>query len=135
MLGLSQDVRYAARRLRRSPGFTAVAGLTLALGMAASAAIFSVADALMLEPLRYAEPGRRVMIWSCWKRFDKTWVNLAEMNAYRERCPSLAQVAYWQTDPVNLTGEDVRWHGRSEKQLWRLEDQGARYALGARYKF
>ncbi|MFL6618002.1 MAG: TonB-dependent receptor, partial [Povalibacter sp.] len=36
---------------------------------------------------------------------------------------------------INLTGEDVRWHGRSEKQLWRLEDQGARYALGARYKF
>jgi TonB-dependent receptor len=38
-------------------------------------------------------------------------------------------------EAINLTGEDVRWHGRSEKQLWRLEDQGARYALGARYKF
>ncbi len=36
---------------------------------------------------------------------------------------------------VNLLGEDVRWHGRSDKQLWRLEDQGPRYALGARYKF
>ena len=36
---------------------------------------------------------------------------------------------------LNLTEEDVRWHGRSEKQLWFLEDQGARYALGARYKF
>jgi TonB-dependent receptor len=36
---------------------------------------------------------------------------------------------------INLTEEDVRWHGRSQKQLWRLEDQGARYALGARYKF
>jgi TonB-dependent receptor len=36
---------------------------------------------------------------------------------------------------VNLTGEDVRWYGRSEKQMWRLEDDGARYALGARYKF
>jgi TonB-dependent receptor len=38
-------------------------------------------------------------------------------------------------EAVNLTGEDVRWHGRSDKQLWRLEDQGARYSLGARYKF
>jgi outer membrane receptor protein involved in Fe transport len=38
-------------------------------------------------------------------------------------------------EAVNLTGEDVRWHGRSENQLWRLEDQGARYAVGARYKF
>ena len=36
---------------------------------------------------------------------------------------------------LNLTEEDVRWHGRSKKQLWFLEDQGARYALGARYKF
>jgi TonB-dependent receptor len=38
-------------------------------------------------------------------------------------------------EAVNLTGEDVRWHGRSDKQLWRLEDLGPRYALGARYKF
>jgi TonB-dependent receptor len=38
-------------------------------------------------------------------------------------------------EAINLAGEDVRWHGRSEKQLWRLEDQGSRYALGARYKF
>lgn len=38
-------------------------------------------------------------------------------------------------EALNLTEEDVRWHGRSEKQLWFLEDQGARYALGARYKF
>ncbi|HKE94766.1 MAG TPA: TonB-dependent receptor, partial [Povalibacter sp.] len=36
---------------------------------------------------------------------------------------------------INVTGEDVRWHGRSEKQMWRLEDQSSRYALGARYKF
>jgi TonB-dependent receptor len=38
-------------------------------------------------------------------------------------------------EAINLTGEDVRWHGRSDNQLWRLEDQGARYGLGARYKF
>ncbi|MEJ0086824.1 MAG: TonB-dependent receptor [Pseudomonadota bacterium] len=38
-------------------------------------------------------------------------------------------------EAVNLTGEDIRWHGRSDNQLWRLEDQGARYSLGARYKF
>jgi TonB-dependent receptor len=38
-------------------------------------------------------------------------------------------------EAINLAGEDVRWHGRSTKQLWRLEDTGARYALGARYKF
>ena len=38
-------------------------------------------------------------------------------------------------EAVNLTGEDIRWHGRSDKQIWRLDDQGPRYALGARFKF
>ena len=38
-------------------------------------------------------------------------------------------------EAINIAGEDVRWHGRSSLQMWRLEDQGARYALGARYKF
>ncbi|HEU4600366.1 MAG TPA: hypothetical protein VFS24_00290, partial [Steroidobacteraceae bacterium] len=38
-------------------------------------------------------------------------------------------------EAINLTGEDTRWYGRSEKQLWRLEDQSPRYAIGARYKF
>jgi putative ABC transport system permease protein len=104
MMTLWSDLRYAIRRLRRSPGFTAVAGLTLALGMAANAAIFSVADAVMLEPLPYGEADTRVMIWSRWKRFTKTWVNPAEMRAYQERCPSLAEAAFWSSGPVNLTG-------------------------------
>jgi outer membrane receptor protein involved in Fe transport len=38
-------------------------------------------------------------------------------------------------EAINLTGEDIRWHGRSDLQMWFLEDQGPRYALGARYKF
>jgi TonB-dependent receptor len=38
-------------------------------------------------------------------------------------------------EAINLTGEDVRWHGRSVNQVWRVEDQGPRYAVGARYKF
>ena len=38
-------------------------------------------------------------------------------------------------EAINLTGEDIRWHGRSENQMFRLEDQFARYAIGARYKF
>ena len=41
----------------------------------------------------------------------------------------------FQLEAVNLTGEDVRWHARSEKQVVRLEDQQPRYAVGARYKF
>jgi putative ABC transport system permease protein len=45
------------------------------------------------------------MIWNRWRGFDKTWTNPAETRAWKERCPSLAEVAHWQVDRVNLTGE------------------------------
>ncbi len=60
---LWQDVRYGIRGLRHAPGFTAVAALTLALGIGANSAIFSFVDGVLLKPIAFPEPERILQIW------------------------------------------------------------------------
>ncbi len=126
-----QDVRYALRGLRRSPGFAAAAIATLALGMGATTAIFSVIRAVVLAPLPYAEPERRVMIWSRWKSFPKTWLATGEIADYRRLVSSFERVAAWESDRANLTGdgEPVRI-GIAAMTAGTFETLGAALRLG-----
>ena len=100
-----QDIRYGARALGRHKAFTVIAVLTLALGIGANAAIFSVVNTVLLRPLPWSEPDRAVMIWSRWTAFDKTWVADGEVLDYRRRSQTLAEVAAWGEGQVNLTGD------------------------------
>ena len=94
MHDLIQDLRYALRTLRRRPDFTAVALLTLALGIGANSAIFSVVHTVLLQPLPFAEPDRLVQIWE--SRVDRGW-NRA----------SVAPGNYWDLKDMNRTFEDL----------------------------
>jgi putative ABC transport system permease protein len=100
-----QDVRFGSRSLRRNPAFATIAILTLALGIGANAAIFSVVNTVLLRPLPWSEPDRAVMIWSKWTAFDKTWVATGEVVDYRRRAKTLNEVAAWGEGQVNLTGD------------------------------
>jgi predicted permease len=100
-----QDLRFGARTLRRNPGFATIAVLTLALGIGANAAIFSVVNAVLLRPLPWAAPDHAVMIWSKWTAFDKTWVASGEVVDYRKRSRTLQEIAVWSEGQVNLTGD------------------------------
>jgi len=102
---IGQDLRHALRTFWKQPGFSLVAALTLALGVGANTAIFSVVNAVLLSPLPYADPDRAVMVWSRWKDWDKTWVSPAEFLDYRRDCKSFAVVGAWSANSVNLTGQ------------------------------
>src|SRR5688500_18860657 len=100
-----QDIRFGARTLGRNPGIACIAVLTLALGVGANAAIFSVVHSVLLRPLPWSDPDRAVMIWSRWTAFDKTWVSDGEVNGYRRESRTLSDVGAWSEGQVNLTGD------------------------------
>jgi predicted permease len=108
MDALRHDLLYAFRNLRKSPGYAAVTVLTLALGIGANSAIFSVVNGVLLKPLPYPQPERLVFITSQFPTlgFDQFWVSAPEFLEFRERNKAFADVGGYRAGAVNLGTED-----------------------------
>jgi predicted permease len=105
---LWQDLRYAARTLRKSPGFSIVAILTLALGIGANTAIFSVVNALLLRPLPYTDAGRLMRLWPTGPKGDRLPYSITSYPNFMDwkESHSFDQVEGYTPRSFNLTGGD-----------------------------
>jgi predicted permease len=104
MSTLLQDIRYGLRMLARSPGFTAVAVLTLALGIGANTALFSVVNGVLLNPLPYWQPGRLVALYSRDTNFAKSSISYPNFLDWVRDNRSFSALAAYRADDFNLTG-------------------------------
>jgi predicted permease len=105
MDALLHDLRYALRSFRKSPGFTLVAICTLALGIGATTAIFSVVNGVLLRPLPYANPTSLVMLWNRWQGWPATWLSQPEYWDFSEQTHSFDGIAAFTNGTENLTGD------------------------------
>jgi predicted permease len=100
---LGQDFGYALRQLRKSPGFTTVAVITLALGIGANTAIFSVLEGVVLAPLHYREPDRLVVVWESNPRFPRVWDSYPNFQDWQQTARSFQQMAAFREQQIDLT--------------------------------
>jgi putative ABC transport system permease protein len=103
---LLQDLRFALRQMWKRPGFTLVVVLTLALGIGANAAIFSVLDAVLLRPLPYDRPEQLIKVWTRFTGIgqpnDQNWVSVPEFHDFLELNHSFSELAAIDTGSFNL---------------------------------
>src|SRR5215212_5437022 len=107
MRTLLQDLRFGLRTLWKSKGFTAVAVMTLALGIGANTAIFSVVNGLLLRPLPYADSGRLAIIWthSPGANVAQDWPSPGQFSAVKDGTSVFEDLALAQGTSLNLAGE------------------------------
>lgn len=104
MTHLVQDFKYSLRQLRKSPGFTAIAVLTLALGIGATTAIFSVVYGVLLKPLPYADPGRIVSIFEIQPNGRRNRIADPNFNDFRDQSHSFQATAKYTAYPAAVSG-------------------------------
>src|ERR1043165_9845571 len=116
MDSIIKDIRFGLRGLVKRPGFTAIAVITLALGIGANTAIFSVVNAVLLRPLPFKDPDRLMVVWE--RRASSGSANLPlsghEYAAFKDRSKSFEAITLIQTISFALTGrgETVRLNER-----------------------
>jgi predicted permease len=104
------DLRYALRQLRRNPGFTVVALLTLALGIGVNTGIFSVVEGVLLAPLHYFEPDRLVMVWENNPRFPRVWNSYPNFQDWQRSAHSFQRMAAFRQQGIDLTAPGTPSH-------------------------
>jgi putative ABC transport system permease protein len=108
MQSLISDLRYAVRVLFKSKALTAVALLTLALGIGVNSAIFSVVNAIVLRPLPYTRSQDLMVIWGNLHKpgLEEIEISALELRDFQQQCQAFDQIAAYSTDGFNLTGID-----------------------------
>ncbi|HEX8088741.1 MAG TPA: ABC transporter permease, partial [Blastocatellia bacterium] len=103
---LWQDVRYGARMLRKQPTFTAVAVMTLALGIGANSAIFSIVNSVLLRPLQLKEPDQLARLYETLPQGGTGSVSFPNLKDWREQSDAFTGIAAYQLGDFNLQGPD-----------------------------
>jgi putative ABC transport system permease protein len=136
---VSQDVRYGLRALRKSPGFTTVAALTLALGVGANTAIFSVVNAVMLRPLPYVNADRLVRLWESNQKIGRARTsvsvpNFLDWRAQLHTFTSLAAISNAGASFTTMSGEGAEIVRGATVTAEFLPVLGVRPALGRNFR-
>jgi len=128
---LLQDLRYGLRMLRKSPGFTVVTALTLALGIGANTAMFSVIDSVLLRPLPYKDPERIMIVWEKPPKDQRNSASAANFLDWRDQNRSFEHLAALTFASFNISGKDLPDRVDGLRVSWDFfEMLGARPLLG-----
>lgn len=130
---LIHDVRYAARVLRRDRGFTAAIVLTLALGIGANTAVFSIVNAVLLRPLPYREPERLISVWTgpVGSPSDRNPASLPDLRDWERQARSVSGIAGYGFNRFDIAGSDGDYGARAIQATRSLYDVlGATPLLG-----
>jgi predicted permease len=140
MQSILQDLHYGWRQLRKSPGFTITAVLTLALGIGATTTLFSIVDGVLLKPLAYRDSGRLVAVWErvrfLEKLFPYTGPNPRHADLWQKRATAFSDMTLLQANAVGISraeGDHPEFIGRVVGQANLLDLLGIQPLLGRNF--